>query len=302
MEHTPSKRIGLASSLIQASTCLGLLAGTTLSSLISFLLTDSQFENWGWRVPFLVGLLAAWIGFKIRKGMPESALYEAAKAENLLHHNPIRIIVQHHLGKVFTGLAILVPMTFCFFFAFVFFNSFMMTNLAYPASRALMNTSAAILLSLMTTIWSGWLADRVGYKRILLTGVLMLLASAQLITRLLSGELSESLIFPGLLLFAFLIGIYTSSAFAAVAGLFSTEIRYSGVSFAVNIASPLFGSTAPLLATWLIQEYGVESGFETIGYYLMALCLLALMAIFKIDHDAFLHWGKANRPQGQKNQ
>lgn len=299
MEHTPNKRIGLASSLIQASTCLGLLAGTSLSSLISFLLTDSQFQDWGWRLPFVVGLLAAWIGLKIRKSMPESALYEAAKAQDLLHYNPIRIIVLYHLGKVFTGLAILVPMTFCFFFAFVFFNSFMMTNLGFPPSRALMNTSAAILLSLMTTVLSGWLADRLGYKRILLIGALLLLASAQLISRLLSGELSDSLIFSGLLLFAFLIGIYTSAAFAAVAGLFSTAIRYSGVSFAVNIASPLFGSTAPLLATWLIREYGVESGFQTIGYYLMALSLLALMAILKLDPDAFSHWSSNHRSLGQ---
>lgn len=298
MEHTPSKRIGLASSLIQASTCLGLLVGTSLSSFISFLLTDSQFQDWGWRLPFVAGLLAAWIGLKIRKSMPESALYEEAKAQDLLHHNPIRIIVQHHLGKVLIGLTILVPMTFCFFFAFVFFNSFMMTKLSFPASQALMNTSIAILLSLITTVLSGWLADRLGYKRILLIGALSLMVSASLLTRLLSGELSESLIFPGLLVFAFLIGIYTSSAFAAVAGLFSTEIRYSGVSFAVNIASPLFGSTAPLLATWLIQEYGIESGFQSLGYYLMILCLLALMAIFKLDSEAFSRWRSDHHTPG----
>lgn len=292
MEHTSSKRIGLASSLIQASTCLGLLAGTLLSSLISLVLTDSQFQDWGWRLPFLLGLIAAWIGLKIRRNMPESLLYEAAKADNLLHKNPARIIFQCHFGKVFTGLAILVPMTFCFFFAFVFFNSFMMTNLAFPASKALMNTSAGILLSLITTVWSGWLADRIGYKRTLLVGALLLFASALLITRLLSGELNESLIFPGLLLFALLIGVYTSSAFAAVAGLFSTDIRYSGVSFAINIASPVFGSTAPLLGAWLIREYGVETGFHVIGYYLMGLCLLALIAICKLDHNAFGDWGR----------
>ena len=292
MEHTPNKHIGLASSLIQASTCLGLLAGTSLSSLISFLLTDSQFQSWGWRAPFLIGLIAAWIGLKIRKSMPESALYETAKAENRLLDNPVRIIIQQHLGKVFTGLIILVPMTFCFFFAFVFFNTFMMSNLGFPASRALMITSAGILVSLITTVLSGWLADRVGYKRILLIGALLLLTGALLITRLLSGGLGESFILPGLLLFSFLIGIYTSSAFAAVSGLFATEIRYSGISFSVNIASPVFGSTAPLLSAWLIREYGVESGFYMIAYYLMVLSFLAIIASFRLDQEAFLHWGR----------
>ena len=186
-------------------------------------------------------------------------------------------------------------MTFCFFFAFVYYNSFMMANLHFQVTHALMATSGGLVLSLLVTLASGWLADRVGYKRLLLVGVLLLFIGAIPITHLLSGSVNESLILPGLFIFAFLIGIYTSAAFAAVAGLFVTELRYSGVSFAINIASPVFGSTAPLLAVWLVRQYGVQPGLQAMGYYLMGLCVLALLGIFRLDHGAFTGWNSGSK-------
>jgi MHS family proline/betaine transporter-like MFS transporter len=292
MEHTPKHRIGLASSLIQASTCLGLLFGTLISSLISMLTTDAQFMAWGWRLPFLLGLAAAWIGFRIRQRMPESALYEHAKAEDRLVPNPIRTVVATQMKAIWIGVAVLTPMTCCFFLAFVYFNSFMMSNLQFPPSRALMVTSLGLVTALIVTLLGGWLADRVGYKRVLVVGIALLALGAHPILELLSGARSPAFIVPAFFAFTVLIGIYTSSAFAAVTGLFATELRYSGVSLAVNIASPLFGSTAPLLAAWLIREHGVQQGFSTFGYYLVVLCAIAALAIHRLNHSAFDTWGR----------
>ena len=120
--------------------------------------------------------------------------------------------------------------------------------------------------------------------------ILLLGASYPLISRL-AGGAEHSAFLAAFFGFATLIGLYTSAAFAAVAGLFATEVRYSGVSLAVNIASPLFGSTAPLLAAWLIQSTGVESGFQSFGTYVIALFLLAMLAIRRLDHGAFTGWG-----------
>ena len=292
MEHAPERRIGFASSLIQASTCLGLLLGTVISSLISLWLTEAEFQSWGWRVPFLIGLVAVWVGFHIRRSMPESQLYELAKIEDRLIHDPVKTVLARHHGKIWIGVGILTPMTCCFFLAFVYFNSYMMASLHYAPGHALGITSGGLLVALSVTLLSGLLADRVGYKRILLGSIVMLLLGAHGIMGLLSGELAgEGGILPGFFGFAVLVGVYTSAAFAAVAGLFGTEVRYSGVSLAVNIASPLFGSTAPLLAAWLLKEHGASSAFAYLGFYLIGLCLFALASIWRLDHDAFVDWG-----------
>lgn len=291
LEHTPERRIGLASSLIQASTCSGLLLGTLLSSGISAMLTDEQFSLWGWRIPFLVGLIAAGIGLHIRRSMPESALYELAKSEDRLLRNPIRTIFTRHKRAILLGVAVLTPMTCCFFFAFVYFNSFMMAELKFRSSHALMTTSVGLVLSLSATLLGGWWADRRDYRAVLKLGAVLGLLAVYPLTRALSGTVEASWVLPSFLILSALIGVYTSSAFAAVAGLFATEVRYSGVSFAVNLASPVFGSTAPLLVTWLVRELGVAQGFQVFAIYLVALFALAMLAILRLDRQAFSRWG-----------
>ena len=291
LEHTPERRIGLASSLIQASTCSGLLLGTLLSSGISAMLTDEQFSLWGWRIPFLVGLIAAGIGLHIRRSMPESALYELAKSEDRLLRNPIRTIFARHKRAILLGVAVLTPMTCCFFFAFVYFNSFMMAELKFRSSHALMTTSVGLVLSLTATLLAGWWADRRDYRAVLKLGAVLGLLAVYPLTRGLSGTVEASWVLPSFLIFSVLLGVYTSSAFAAVAGLFATEVRYSGVSFAVNLASPVFGSTAPLLVTWLVRELGVAQGFQVFAIYLAALFALAMLAILRLDRQAFSRWG-----------
>ncbi|MFM8445656.1 MAG: MFS transporter, partial [Methylococcus sp.] len=292
LEHTPERRIGLASSLIQASTCTGLLLGSLISSGISAALTDAQFGVWGWRIPFLLGLLAAWIGLAIRRRMPESALYELAKSEDRLVRHPIRTLLAVHKRAILLGMAVLTPMTCGFFFAFVYFNSFMMAELHFSASRALLVTSLGLLLSLTATLLGGWLADRCGYKKVLTAGAALLLIGVYPLVHRLSGAGGPDGVLPAFFAFSSLLGLYTSAAFAAVASLFATEIRYSGVSFAVNLASPLFGSTAPLLAAWLLRARGVEMGLTWFGGYLTLLFLIAAVAIQRLDHAVFSGWGK----------
>lgn len=290
MEHTPGHRVGLASGLIQASTCLGLLAGTLISGAIAAVLSEAQFNLWGWRVPFLLGLFAAWIGLMIRRNMPESRLYERAKAENRLVRNPVKAVFANQKKPLLLGIAVLVPMTCCFFFAFVYFNSFMISQLDFQASRALMITSVGLMLSLSTTLFGGWLADRIGYRHVLSIGALLCLITFFPIIQMMSGEMGTAVVLPAFASLSILVGFYCSSAFAAVAGLFSTEVRYSGASLAVNIASPVFGSTAPLLAAWLIRDHGIEDGLSLFGGYLMVLFTIAATAVWRLDSRAFAAW------------
>ena len=292
MEHTPSRQIGLASSLIQSSTCLGLLFGTVVSSALSWFIGQEAFENYGWRLPFVFGIGAAWIGFEIRRHMPESVLYEEARKENRLLKNPVKVAICEHPMEILKGVGILMPMTSGFFFTYVYFNSFMMTSLKFPATEALFITSIGLVIGLLTTIGGGWLADRWGFRRVLLIGVFTLMITLFPILSTFSGTTNPIAIMVAFFMLSVALGIYTSSVFGTVSGLFGTEIRYSGVSLAVNLSSPIFGSTAPLLAAWLINHFGVTTGFTYFGFYMTGLCLLAFLAIKRIRSQNFQEWKK----------
>lgn len=279
MENAPPSRTGLCSSLIQASTCIGTLLGTFISSLLAIILDQQAFESWGWRLPFILGLVAAWIGFYIRQQMPESAHYEHAKQNQQLVANPIRELLCHHRQQLLIGTAILIPMTSSFFLAFVYFNSFMMAELRYSVSQALLTTSLGLTVAIVFTLLGGFLTDKYGAQRILATGATFLLVSVVPILNFLSQSQTWLSIVLVYLFFCLLVGVYTSAAFGALSALFITAVRYSGVSFAINIASPVFGSTVPLLATWLVQKNGLIMGFQWLSHYLIVCFALAVLSL-----------------------
>ncbi|MEY4685384.1 MAG: hypothetical protein RLZ25_1843 [Pseudomonadota bacterium] len=292
MEHTPRAQIGRASAWIQASTCLGLLAGTVMASILALLLDQQDFDNWGWRIPFILGIGAAWLGFKIRRKMSESAVFEIARNENRLQKNPLGEIHGKYRRATLTAIGIVAPMTCGFFFCFVYFNSYLVTGLGLTSARALMVTSLGLILSLIATLASGIIADRVGYKSVLLrTSQLLLLFTLPLVI-VLSGEWNIEITLMAYFILSLILGAYCSTAFASVTALFPTPIRYSGISMSVNLASPVFGSTAPLLVAAMVETYGGQNGFIAFGGYFTVLWLMALIAIRQIDPHAFARWGQ----------
>ena len=292
MEHTPRDRVGRASAWVQASTCLGLLSGTLTASSLSHFLTPAQFDDWGWRIPFILGIVAAWLGFLIRRNMSESAVFEIARNENRLQKNPLGEIHGKYLGAMMTGIGIVGPMTCGFFFCFVYFNSYLVTGLGLASADALLIISIGLILSLAATLVSGFIADRIGYRPILQhSGILLLLSSLPLIACL-SGGLEIRLTLAAYFALSTMLGVYCSTAFAAVTALFPTPIRYSGISITVNLASPILGSTAPFLAAALMEYFGSQKGFLVFGTYFTILWIVALLAIRKTDALAFKSWGQ----------
>lgn len=293
MEHTPREQVGRASAWIQASTCLGLLAGTLMASSLALVLDQNDFESWGWRIPFILGIAAAWLGFKIRRKMSESAVFEIARNENRLQKNPLGEIHGKYRGATLIAIGVVAPMTCGFFFCFVYFNSYLVTGLGLSSAKALMVTSIGLILSLIATLLSGIIADRIGYKAVLLrTSQLLLLVTMPLVIAL-SGSWDLKITLSAYFVFSLILGAYCSTAFASVTALFPTPIRYSGISMSVNLASPIFGSTAPLLVAALVETLGGEVGFITFGGYFTILWLMALIAIRKIDPHAFHQWGQS---------
>lgn len=292
MEHTPRHLVGRASAWVQASTCLGLLSGTLTASGLSHFLTPAQFDDWGWRIPFLLGILAAWLGFIIRRNMSESAVFEIARNENRLQKNPLGEVQKKYRGAMMTGIGIIGPMTCGFFFCFVYFNSYLVTGIGLASADALFIISIGLMLSLLATLISGYLADRFGYRPILQKSAALLLICSLPLIACLSGELGIRLTLTAYFVLSAMLGVYCSTAFAAVTALFPTPIRYSGISITVNLASPILGSTAPLLVAALTEYLGNQKGLLMFGTYFTILWILAWFAIRRTDARAFIAWGK----------
>jgi MHS family proline/betaine transporter-like MFS transporter len=263
-----------------------------MASSLALFLDQQDFENWGWRIPFILGIGAAWLGFRIRRKMSESAVFEIARNENRLQKNPLGELHGKYKAATLMAIGVVAPMTCGFFFCFVYFNSYLVTGLGLSSAKALMVTSIGLILSLVATLASGHIADRIGYKPVLLrTSQLLLLATFPLVLAI-SGRWDIPFTLAAYFSLSLVLGAYCSTAFASVTALFPTPIRYSGISMAVNLASPIFGSTAPLLVAALVESLGRDFGFMAFGGYFTTLWVMAWIAIHKINPHAFERWGQ----------
>ena len=149
----------------------------------------------------------------------------------------------------------------------------------FSMGQALLVTSAGLVMAILMTLLGGSIADRWGAKHLLSASLLLLLVGIFPILMVLAASPRWISLMSVYLCLCCLVGLYTSAAFGSLSNLFPTPVRYSGVSFAINLASPIFGSTVPLLATWLVQRNGLTFGLHGLGVYLFFCFGIGLFAV-----------------------
>ena len=238
---TPNNRAFLCSWQPFSVGC-GLLLGSTAGLLVTTLLPEAALYEWGWRVPFLCGILIAFYGVHMRKNVPDSPEFLKAKAEvKEEDHTPVKDLFLR-MGTSFSS-------------AFV------------------VNTSV-IAINLLLCPIVGLLIDKVGRRKCLIIGCLGFLILSYPVFYVLIQQ-TNALLMIGLL--GVLIVFQTILAVAIVvvsAEVFPTKLRNSGIGFSYNIAAAVFGGLAPLAATALIAATGDRL---SITYLMIGSVLITLL-------------------------
>ena len=255
VEHAPPSQRGYIGSWAGFSAQMGALLGSGVSALVALNVTEAVLYEWAWRLPFLFGGLIAVVGWYLRTRIPESPAFEQARQANALSTSPIRDVLTHQRRAIVQVVGLVWVHGVAFYLLYVFFTTYtVMVTTVSRATVLTINTISMALLALLIPIM-GRLSDRVGQKPLLITGAAGLaLASYPLFHWLASGDLSFML--AAHILLTVLVACYMGPFFAAVVELFPTPQRYTGLSLGYNLSSALFGGTAPLIATLLIEGTG----------------------------------------------
>src|SRR5690606_27244689 len=96
VEHSDGKKRGLLGSTTIISLILGFLLGTFVVMMVKNSMSEAAFESWGWRLPFLLGVVIGIVGFYIRNCCAESPAFQHAKSEGTLSKNPVRAAFMEH--------------------------------------------------------------------------------------------------------------------------------------------------------------------------------------------------------------
>lgn len=275
VEHAPMHRRGLIGSTSMISMMCGILVGAAAASLMAELLTEEEFTEWGWRVPFLFGLVIGLVGFYIRSFLDESPTYEDAKAEGHLSSKPFRDTIRHHWRTLLVGIGAYIAVTFPFYVLIVFMNSFLSKIVGYGLDEALYTNTAAMFIVLACIPIGAHISDRKGRKPVMVAAALGFVLLAVPAFWLIDTH-NVLLALAGQAMLAVLVGFYISPIPALLVEIFPTSVRYTGMALACNVAAAAFGGTAPAFTTWMIK---LTENNLIVGVCVTVSALISLVAL-----------------------
>lgn len=277
VEHSDEKKRALYGSVPQMGVPIGLLLGTFAMSLTTFLTTDEQFLSWGWRVPFLISAVLVGLGFWIRNGVEESEAFQKVKESGEVAKVPLVETLKHHWKEVLlaTGMKVVETAPFYIFSTFIISYATKFVNMDRTVVLNSITISTLVCVLLIPVM--GRLADRVGRRPLYLWGtVAMILYTFPYFMLVNTGS-------NALLILANVIGLgIIWTPITAVLGtlyseIFSTKVRYTGVTLGYQLGAALAGGTAPLIATALLSRF--DNSYVPVAIYLMLASSLSLLAI-----------------------
>ena len=255
---TPNNRAFLCSWQPFSVGC-GLLLGSTAGLLVTTLLPEAALYEWGWRVPFLCGILIAFYGVHMRKNVPDSPEFLKAKAEvKEEDHTPVKDLFLRYKKSIITVIGLLVGSSATYYILITYMPTYISQFMGTSFSSAFVVNTSVIAINLLLCPIVGLLIDKVGRRKCLIIGCLGFLI----------------LSYP---VFYVLIVFQTILAVAIVvvsAEVFPTKLRNSGIGFSYNIAAAVFGGLAPLAATALIAATGDRL---SITYLMIGSVLITLL-------------------------
>jgi len=277
VEHAPAHKRAWAGSASLASLALGFLLGSVVVKGSIALLGLEAFEAWGWRIPFLAGIAIGIVGYYIRRHCEESPIYEEAKSKDELCKTPVREAFRQHPWAMLQSFAIYITVTLPFYLTAIYFISFSSKQLGASTEVAFEFHIYNMLVMLVGFVFSAWLSDRIGRRKVMLFAAALMFVATPLIFSYFEAGASMLTIGLAQVAFAAIFSIYAGPVPALLVEMFPTSVRFSGMAIAYNLSAAIFGGTAPMLCEWLINYTGENS---SVGYYVMAGNVVSLIALY----------------------
>jgi MHS family proline/betaine transporter-like MFS transporter len=274
LESAPSGRRGLVASLAAASSEIGALLAVGVSALTVTALSNAELEDWGWRIPFLVGAALAGGVWLARSTMNESPDFERQRAEGSIPRYPALQALARQRPGVVRGFAISALGSITYYVGITYVPAFLASAGSASEGEALWLSTLAAIAVILVTPAVGLLSDRVGRKPVLLAlAALSALLPILMFSLMAGGSLGQALF--GAVVLALVAGGVSAVGAVATAEQFTGEARVSGLALGATIATAIFGGLTPWLAQILIEETG-RNEIPGVMIAIVALCVAPL--------------------------
>jgi metabolite-proton symporter len=276
-EYAPKNRKGLFGSVPQMGVTIGMVLATLAMTVMSTSLSDEQFLSWGWRVPFILSAILVFLGLWIRKGIDETPAFKEAKAKGNVAKIPLVETLRYHWRAVLVAIGIKFVETAPFYIFSTFIVSYATSTLAFDRITVLNTVTIATLITTLMIPIMGRLSDTIGRKKMFVAGALLMALFTFPYFMLLEQRTTTTLLIATIVGLGLVWAPITAVLGTLFSEIFSTRVRYTGITLGYQVGAALAGGTAPLVATWLLKSY--NGSWVPVAWYIVGTVVISLIAI-----------------------
>jgi MHS family proline/betaine transporter-like MFS transporter len=281
LEHERGRRRNYLAGLINATCSVGSLLAATVAFVLTVAMPETAFQSWGWRIPFLLAIPIASIGWYIRRRLDETPEFQeiARRARTAqVRRTPLRDSVRLYWRDMLRAIGLGAGQRIGSYTIQAYFVTALIAA-GFPTSLALLASMLTYAVGPLPSIWGGVLADRFGARLPLIVGYgLFVLLTVPTFVAI--GSRSIVLATVAVVVFTVINNLVAAPLNIAYVLSFPPEVRSSAAALNFNIGTSLIGSTAGLIAVWLHSVTGNDVGF---GWYMTAACAVSiLVAVFAL--------------------
>jgi MFS family permease len=268
-EHVPERKTGFACGTLTSGLTVGILIGSLIATWINKTWSATDVQAFAWRIPFLIGGVFGFFAVFLRRLLAETPVFEEMRRRRALVEGlPLRVVLAGHGRAIVQSMLLTWVLTAAIVVVILMTPTLIQKLFGIAAADTLAANSLATLGLSIGCIVFGWLADRFGAERLLMLGCALLLAA----TYALYLGLGQSTQHLGILygLTGFCVGVVGVIPTVLVRA-YPAPVRFSGSSFAYNVAYAIFGGLTPLFVTLLMKQQPLAP-----AHYVAALCVVGI--------------------------
>jgi MFS transporter, MHS family, proline/betaine transporter len=270
VENAPPGRRGILGGVLQASGALGPFFAAAAVNILTHVLSPADVSAWGWRLPFVVGLVLAPIAYVLRSRLHIEDRKPVIKDTSTARSGGLRTF--------FTASG-LVALIFASYNTLYYMDTFSERYFGLDKHSASAANTLGVLALVLTILPSAWLSDRIGRRPVLMVGAGAVAVLTLPLFMLLARGTHEPWMPVPVIVFGIVIGIFAGPFPTTMTELFRSASRQTNMGIVYNGVGLLFGGFAASISTWLITMTGEPLAAAALCTLGAAMAFVALLFV-----------------------
>jgi MFS family permease len=302
LEYGDDRHRGFWTSWPQTGVPIGLALSALVVLVFKSLFPGDAFDSIGWRIPFFQSSVLLIVGLYIRLRIMETPVFTAMKHEQRISNAPLLEVVRYHWREILLCMLLRSGETAPFYIFTTFALSYVVQVAQVNMTLLYTGLILSSLVALVLMPVSGFISDRIGRNRWFMWGTGLMAAFAFPYFLLLQSKNAVLILVALILSVGVCIAWLYGPEAALIVEQFGPRLRYSGASLGYQLASVTAGGAAPIIATYVLQNYKtVDGGFvSSAPSYLLIALYIIFSSIVSCIAVRFLR-DYTNRPTAQDN-